>query len=217
MNHKPLFLTVTLIALLAIAGVFWYRQQRQVSVKTPSVAEPVTQMPVQTEPVTDPSQYPQHIEAIPGNTDEVWYNIPELGIRMKLNKEFAEDLVYSVSSIKQTYAENEVYDVAYFSTRSMMNIDTFCAPEKGSPDGAVSRNRGIARDVTKDNDYIISRLDTIIQIGNFYYMYSKPQATCWDPSLTPEILKLGTNRYQGKGVMSLDEGFKNIKIIPEKS
>lgn len=43
MNHKPLFLTVTLTALLVIAGVFWMMPKRQVvnqSVEVPVVLQP---------------------------------------------------------------------------------------------------------------------------------------------------------------------------------
>ena len=172
----------------------------------------------QNEQVTEPdliSLYPQHYKMISGNAEEVLYNIPELGIRMKLNKEFAEDLIYSVSHIKKTYGEKEEVDIVYFSTKSMTLIDAFCAPDKGSSGGAISRNKGIAKEVAKTDEYVAPRLSSLIQIGDFYYIFEKPQATCWDPNLEYEVLKLDPSRYQGKGIKSLDEGFKNIQSIPE--
>ncbi len=208
---KKTWLVFGVLVVLVIGTVLFFTQQQK-------IASVQNQNPENSDKETlkQDQDYPQHIEAIPENTDEVWYNIPELGVRMKLNKEFAEDLIYSISYIKKMNAEKEEVDVAYFSTRSMMSIDVLCAPEKGSSGGAMSRNRGIAKEVAKSDEYTMSRLDSLIQIGNFYYIYTKPQSTCWDKNLTPEVLKLDTNRYRGGGVKSLDEGFKNIQIIPEE-
>lgn len=50
MNQKPLFLTVTLTALLVIGGVFWTMQKRQVAVNQPVVTDPVIETLVQIEP-----------------------------------------------------------------------------------------------------------------------------------------------------------------------
>jgi hypothetical protein len=53
MTHKPFFLTVALVSLLALAGVFyWMSQKRQVAVDQPVVTDPVGETPVQTEPTT---------------------------------------------------------------------------------------------------------------------------------------------------------------------
>ena len=91
MNQKPLLIAVVLVALFAIVGAFWYIQKRQGDVNQPVVTNPVIDL--DQNPTRVPESYPQHIEVISG-TDEVWYNIPELGVRMRLNKEFAENLIY---------------------------------------------------------------------------------------------------------------------------
>lgn len=53
MNQKSLFLAVTLIALLAIGGVFHFMSYRPVAVsQQPVVADPVVEVPAQTEPGT---------------------------------------------------------------------------------------------------------------------------------------------------------------------
>lgn len=70
--------------------------------------------------------YPQHIVAIPGS-DQVWYEIPELGVRMKLNKEFAEDLIYSH---EEHFSVDGIadFDLADFSLKSLMKQYPACGP-----------------------------------------------------------------------------------------
>jgi hypothetical protein len=130
MNQKPLFLAVTLVALLVIGGAFWVMQKRQVTVNQSVITEPV----VETSDQTESEKYPQHIEAIPGNTDEVWYNIPELGVRMKLNREFASDLVYSYSKSNENITKDQqkfttpFHETVHFSSRSLMQQEPACEP-----------------------------------------------------------------------------------------
>jgi|GEM_PF-4854319 len=90
MNKKSLLLTLILIALLVTAGIFWCIEKRHVAVNQ-SVVDPVIEAPIQTETKEDFS--PQHIVAIP-DSKQVWYEIPETGIRLLLSKEVAEELVY---------------------------------------------------------------------------------------------------------------------------
>ncbi|MGB3072842.1 MAG: hypothetical protein WBB68_01120 [Candidatus Moraniibacteriota bacterium] len=217
MNHKPLFLATALIALLVIAGAFWCIQNRPpMAVNQPVVTNPVVETPVQVEPQAEPGvnpdTYPQHIETIPGNADEVWYNIPELGIRMKLNREFAEDLVYRV--VYSKILSGEERRAAYFETKAMMRIDIYCSPENGGS-GALSRNEGIAQEVARTSEFIKSRLKNIIQIGESYYLFERPQATCWDPGHSEEVMKLDPNTmYAGKGARHVSDGYKSIQLIP---
>lgn len=97
MNHKALFLAVTLIALLVIGEVFWLMQEHQVATHQPVVTESVVETPVQTEPEQDFS--PQHITPIPGS-NQAWYEVPEMGIKLLLSREAAEELVYEYSPKK---------------------------------------------------------------------------------------------------------------------
>ncbi len=212
MSKKFLLLPSLVLILGVTAFVLW----RMDKTSTPVVApEPVVNNS-ESNIQSDLDRYPQHIENIPNSTDEVWYNIPELGVRMKLNKDFAGDLIYSVSHIKKTYGEKEEVDIAYFSTKSMMHIDAFCAPDKGASGGAVSRNKGVAKEVAKSDEYIAARLNNLIQIDGFYYIYTKPQATCWDSNLTKEVLKFDPMIiYKGLGHKSLDNGFRGIELIIE--
>ncbi len=52
MNQKPVFLTITLTALLATSGAFWLMQKRHAVTNQPVTIDPVVESPVQTEPQT---------------------------------------------------------------------------------------------------------------------------------------------------------------------
>jgi hypothetical protein len=70
-SKKLIVAIIVLIIAIVVGGWFWYA----------SVQERQAQEQEQAE--------------IALNANEVWYPIPELGIKMKLNKEFAQDLMYS--------------------------------------------------------------------------------------------------------------------------
>jgi hypothetical protein len=193
MNHKPFFLATTLIALLVIAGAFWYLQKRQAAMNQPPIiiTEPVVEAPVQTEP----EKYPQHIEAIPGNTDEVWYNIPELGIRMKLNKEFAEDLVYFSDG-------DSVYADAYFSTKLLMEIDPMNCSARTAPLGFIYRQSGTVEDAAYHRelpwDYVnLEKLGFIRRFPGFFVEYTGPQAACYDERKLSETQRASLMQIEG--------------------
>ncbi|MGB4833496.1 MAG: hypothetical protein WBP40_00520 [Candidatus Moraniibacteriota bacterium] len=77
MNQKPLILATAIIALLVIAGAFWYVQKREVVVNQPVVADPVAEVPVQPEP-----------EAPTDVSDWKTYWNEEYGFEMKYPKEY---------------------------------------------------------------------------------------------------------------------------------
>lgn len=130
MNQKPLFLAITLVALLVIGGAFCFMSRRPVAVSQPVVTDPVVETPTQN--VTE--KYPQHIEDIPGNTDEVWYSIPEFGVRMRLSRVFADDLVYTYSKSNENITKSQqkfttpFHETVHFSSRSLMQEEPSCEP-----------------------------------------------------------------------------------------
>lgn len=175
----------------------------------PIVTEPVAQDPIQAEP----AKYPQHIEAIPGNTDEVWYNIPELGIRMKLNREFAEDLVYTRGQNRDN-GGSSWYVV--FSTRPLMEIDDGCSPESMIA-GSLVKIEGNAKEAAEGDMYLSSRIDQIVQVANYYYMWQGPQATCWHPINDQAIQNIpSAEDYRGSGAKYVLDGLKTLKPITQK-
>lgn len=225
MNHKPLFLVTVLIALLVISGVFWRIQNRPpMAVNQPVVTDPVVETPVQVEPQVEPGvspdTYPQHIEAIPGNTDEVWYNIPELGIRMKLNREFAEDLVYGFEAAKGL-SEKDGGRV-YFSSKAVSNIAPSCAPNKGSMFGVFERLWGIGVDKQHLRGSLIGYHESdssgqlIFQFPEDFILYTGPQDICWQPNLETEIRKVLPQKNDGLGAKTIREGFRFIEQAASK-
>ena len=97
MNQKPLFLAVATLSLLVIGGVFWMMSKWQAAVNQPVVTDSVVETSVQRDQEQDFSS--QHITAISGS-NQVWYEIPEMGIKLLLSKEVAEELVYKYSPKK---------------------------------------------------------------------------------------------------------------------
>ncbi len=195
MHQKPLFLAIAVIILVAIAGVFWSVQKRQGAMSQPVVTEPVAEAPVQPEP----EKYPQHIETIPGNTDEVWYNIPELGIRMRLNKEFAEDLIYVQDSPSSVY----------FSTEKLSQISP-CLPIDG-PLGALFRAEGNMLEVAKTDEYLAARVSGYVQVGGYYYGWTGPHEACWD--LEGKLGNLFPIKYNGAGIKTVSGSVKTIEPL----
>lgn len=169
MNQKPLFLAVVLTALVVIGGAFCFMSRRLASVNQPVVTDPI----VETQAQTELEKYPQYIEAIPGNVDEVWYNIPEYGVRMRLNKEFAEDLLYSF--VRDKNSSGEEWDSIYFSGKKLLSV----APSCKNSLGTLGRSKGNLREMKKMKSsldaYTASRLDAYVQAGDYFYDWMGPQ------------------------------------------
>ena len=220
MQKKLLIFVVVVLVLIAALFFVWQKKQAEIKQTNKLASQSSSENQPQSVILNEPTKKdkitlaPQHIVAIPGS-DSVWYEIPELGVRVKLNKKYAEDLIYR--PVRLNNASGEEWDVAYFSTKTMTRIDPYCSPENVGSIGALSKNKGIAKELAKKDAYIASRLSSVVQIENFYYMFETPQAACWDSSFTEEVLKLDPNvMYEGKGIKFLIEGYKDLQLIPEK-
>lgn len=205
MNQRSIFLTVTFVALLVIGGAFWMMQKRQ------AVSQPVVTVPVvETSAQAEPEKYPQHIEVIPDNTDEVWYNIPEYGVRMKLNSEFADDLIYRFVHEKNT--KGEEWDTVYLTTKSLLDVDAGCSDALG----AMGRSEG--RDGSEKNQlgYYESEYfgQVIFQLSQQFIYWQGPQSICWDQENEEEVRKTFPKQYDGLGVKNVREGMRTIELIP---
>lgn len=198
------------IALLVTVGALWYMEKRQAALNPPVVTDPAVEPGQEPTPSLE-SSYSRHIEAIPGNTDEVWYNIPEYGVRMRLSQEFAEDLIYSFVHEKNTNL-NEEWDAVYFSTESLTAVDKGCSPEEGSPLGVITKIKGNVAELAKTDVVYSSALKDIIQVGEYYYMWTGPQATCWNPKNDDAIQRVrGPEIYK-----AIQDGVKTIQLIPSR-
>ncbi len=123
MNHKPLFLAVTLAALLSVAGVFWYLKQHSGEV----ASQPVSSRDVLADAATTTTETeddslagysPQHITPIPGSS-QVWYEIPEMGIKLLFSKEVAEEIFYNYQRVHDKINSDNLERVNFFSKKVM--------------------------------------------------------------------------------------------------
>ncbi|TXH02422.1 MAG: hypothetical protein E6R05_04220 [Candidatus Moraniibacteriota bacterium] len=164
-----------LLALAVLLGVSVFYVWKQSTVVAPTTHEPMVMPEPTPEPVA-PVEYSQHIEIIPGNTDEVWYNIPEWGVRMKLNKGFAEELIYS-DGMMDDFGKSQ--DGIYFSTKNITQVASECGPKRGGAFGVLYKRNGIAKEDAKD-DFLLERdlQDRVVQFNGFYVGYAGPQALC---------------------------------------
>lgn len=209
MTKNLLLLSLTLALLV---GVFflWQMEKASAPVVTPQpevgdVPEPEIPLPEQ--------DYSQHIEEISGNTDEVWYNIPEYGVRMKLNKEFAEDLVYKFVHDKNI--REEEFDTVYFSVKSILNM----VPDCSGALGAMSKGEGRGVQNESQLGYYESEYfgQLIFQFQKYFITWQGPQDACWDRALEEKVEEIFSGKkYAGPGAKNIREGMKNIEIIPQK-
>lgn len=200
MQKKLLIFLVAALVLIVAAIFVWQTKQN-------SQTSPVGTIKPDT---TQEKTYPQYTEVIQGS-NEAWYNIPEIGVRMRLSKEFADDLIYSFVHEKSTDPD-ENWDAVYFSTKSLTAVDMGCSPEEGGPLGVITKIKGNASELAKTDEFYSSRLKDIIQIGEYFYMWTGPQATCWDPKNDDAIQKVrGAEIYK-----AIQDGLKTIQLITSK-
>lgn len=114
MKPRIVIITIVLLCVSALGGWFWYGKK--------------------TSQQTTSSQ-PQKSQEADLAADEVWYPIPELGIKMKLNKEFAADLVYEYISTQNTEGV-QLEDVS-FTTKFLQSIDEEYCSSRFGPLGTI--------------------------------------------------------------------------------
>ena len=212
MNQKHIFVVVGIFLLLgATGGVLVWRKKQS----APQPTVPMVQVDGGKQsdiPQSQADAYPQHIEAISG-TDEVWYNIPEYGVRMRLNKEFAEDLIYS-SGMTDDYGEKS--DGIYLSTKNIATVAPECSPERGGAFGFMFKLKGDMKEMAKNDEYLEARVDRYVQIGEYFYGVSEPQAPCWNPDNDEAIEKATSGQYIGPGYKNITDGVKTIQLMSSK-
>lgn len=216
MKNKNMILVAVLVVAVVAVGIFWLGMRKIPTTPSDSnqgqavVNDENTQNPVTDNTnVIQPEAYPQHIEAIAG-TDEVWYNIPELGIRMRLNKEFAEDLVY-------------VYDNKYsrvmFQTKSILAVAPQCRVEDADF-GDLYRVDGTIKEAYRERgaDPSVGFLDLeyAVQLPEFFVALSTVHADAcwWSRTGTPTAEEITDHVYKGAGVQSVYDAVKKKVIQP---
>ena len=111
----------------------------------------------------------------------------------------------------------EEWDATNFSTKSLTNIDKGCSPEEDRPLGSITKwGRDVQESAEKNNEYFFSGPNSI-QIRDYYYVWTGPQATCWDPKNTVAIQQARSAKdYKGSGAKYVSEGLKVLELIPQK-
>lgn len=203
MTKKSIISAITLLLIAyGIFIVFQKKNLKQIETKeSTSQSESKTSME---------EKHPQHISPISGS-DEVWYEIPEYGIRMRLNKEFAGELIYS-SGMTDDYGEKS--SGIYFSTKSITAMAPECSPERGGALGFLFKSEGNAEEEARTDEYLAARFKDYVQIGDYYYGWVGPQALCEFPEHTDAVRKEWPKEYRGLGAKNILEGSKTIQLIP---
>lgn len=145
------------------------------------------------------------------------YPIPELGIKLKLPKDRAENIIYSYKEnpiLENSKQGQHVVGIAKsvgFSTKLLAEFNTYCAP-KWSVLGAIDRYEG------KPEDYsgpFVRREEGRKLFDTFFIMYSAPQAWCLSDEETQRynemVEKNGVSKEQGSGIR-----FEDIIPFAEK-
>lgn len=129
-----------------------------------------------------------------GQDNSDYLQIKEWGVEFKKPSDMY-DLVYTL--INTSIGENDrVVENVYFSTHKLINLDQSCGPQMG-PIGVLVGILGRENDPTyfQDRNIPINFMYSTY-LGDRYYFFVRPQATCSDNKQVQEIeseqlLKLG--------------------------
>ena len=151
----------------------------------------------------DLTRYPQYIEASQ-NAGLVYYIIPELGIRMRLNEKFAKDLIYSVAPEKN--ADGELWDAVYFSTLSLTSVDENCSPENGRMATLVK---------VPDASEALPIINGIVKHFPDFDLIIFPgfgESACWN-ARTEKLARAAIDaRFDGVGAKTIQDALNTIQL-----
>jgi hypothetical protein len=142
-----------------------------------------------------PSRQPSETEASKGISNNIYFDIKELGIRMNMPVGLARDLIYEYDQWVSK-VDGKTFKEARFSSKSIMKIDSKCLPRL-APLGAILETAG---NKDQETDPILKGLLALIpvkQLANSYLYYSHPQYSCLSDKesqqkiLEPELKQLG--------------------------
>jgi hypothetical protein len=132
--------------------------------------------------------------------------IEELGIKIKVPEEIANDLVYKYES-----------NAAYFSTKSLAKADPSCGPSdaplgilekvyKNSPRSEFEKNLTQFRIDEGYSDMIV--YPTAKEFDNFYIEYAGPQALCSTSIKVGTLISSGRYFFNLEGILASMEPLK---------
>ena len=201
MQKKPLILVAVILVLVIVLAFVW--QKKQAVSQQVDKGQDVSPS-IQT--VSQEGRYPQHITEIPG-TNNVWYAIPEIGIRFIMSKEMAEDLIYSYrgnigSGAGYVSVVPKDDDTVDFSSKILLSqFGETCKPESGAI-GALSRRSNEEMKGFGEIPGVVKRFKDSVVI------YGGAQAPC---VVSKDRMELFRKIYEGeKGVSRLSRYFHSL-------
>lgn len=104
-------LALLILLVIFLAGSIWWYVNNFVIPQPEQVVNTITNSQDKSQSNQQESSFsPKHITAIPGS-NQVWYEIPEMGIKLLLSKEAAEELVYKYRPKKDVNIFVEMHGV----------------------------------------------------------------------------------------------------------
>ncbi len=104
MQKKLLIFVVVVLVLIAALFFVWQKKQAEIKQTNKLASQSSSDNQPQSVILNEPTKKdkitlaPQHIVAIPGSS-QVWYEIPEMGIKLLLSRAVAEEIVYEYSGV----------------------------------------------------------------------------------------------------------------------
>jgi len=183
MSKKRIIFIVIAVAVLAIVvGVF--------------VAQKNSKIPAKQEQSQAQQQVGQNVQ-----DDLVWYGIPEMNVRFKVDKKVANDLIYKYNKI------NDKIDGVLFSSNKLSQIPS-CGVEDGSL-GSLTRAKGVPADYG-DKAFYMARKPK--QFKDFFTFYEGPQAVCAFGENIDRWNRYFDENPEFKGW--LGKAFDSVEILP---
>lgn len=190
LQRTPIIIISTLTLLLVGVGVFWYEKAQWTKSQEDQNESADVTIPANKPSASDPQ----------AEQEQVWYQIPELGIEIQLPKDIADDLVYEYKESpitefvngKWVPIEGEFRKSALFSTKTLVNLDSENCSIGYSPAGRIARDEGV---YSKN----MSKVFRCKQFSDFYVYYVGSQAACTED--------VGILDYNSKVMVSLMSAF----------
>jgi hypothetical protein len=181
MKNKNLVLVVVLVAAMVAVGIFWLGMSK---------IEPVSVDPLQWKSVSEGEK-----TSDTQTNETVWYEVPELGVKFLVPKDFAQDLIYSYAGEYAQHDSNgkvvgKKVKSVNLSTKSVVSsLGKSCSPELDGL-GSISRYEG------NMNQYdVIKNADDVKQLRAFAIHYSGSQSVCADKEKSKEEIVSATKKY----------------------
>lgn len=190
---------IAVVALLAVAILFgmgfwqWKSQQNQ-KVSRSDQAQSQEQQKQQSQQIPEDQL--------------VWYEIPELGIKMKLKKDLAEDLIYNIESSNDSQGRLAWY--SNFTMKSLQMVDPVYCTSENRAIGTIVKisNLTIESQVGESSFLPDEKSGLLKRLGDYSIAYIGPHAMCYGISKKNEGDPLAND-----GIKSLMNAIVTVELL----